>query len=211
MLTVQSMLLKREFLNKIWAEILAFAWLYFCIIFCWKASGIGIPTFYKYVNQSQNCLDYQKIPDTMDQADLMFWNQHDWKNQVKTSLILVSQIFSRLRNVSSQSISTHCVLYSVVIIPLLPVHRTIENFSVELSRADAATTALQLYILSSHHAQEILPRKLEYYLPVPCQIRHIDFDTCYSLCSSLFALCRSDSCWVMEFKVLVYISTEDFA
>ena len=108
---------------------------------------------------------------------------------------------------TSQAISTHCVLYSVVIIPLLPVHRTIENFSVELSRADAAATALQLvYILSSHHAQEILPRKLEYYLPVPCQIRHIDFDACYSLCSSPFALCRSDSCWVMEFKVLVYSS-----
>ena len=103
-------------------------------------------------------------------------------------------------------------LYSVVIIPLLPVHRTIENFSVELSRADAAAaTALQLYILSSHHAQEILPRKLEYYLPVPCQIRHIDFDACYSLCSSLSALCRSDSCWVMEFKVLVYLSIGDFA
>ena len=114
------------------------------------------------------------------------------------------QIFSRLKNVSSQSISTCCVLYSVVIIPLLPVHRTIENFSVELSRADAAATALQLYILSSHHAQEILPRKLEYYLPVPCQIRHIDFDACYSLCSSLFALCRSDSCWVMEHNDRVY-------
>ena len=55
-------------------------------------------------------------------------------------------------------------------------------------------------------AQEILPRKLEYYLPLPCQKRHIDFDACYFLCSSLFALCRSDSCWVMEFKVLVYSS-----
>ena len=96
----------------------------------------------------------------------------------------------------------------VVIIPLLPVHRTIENFSVELSRADAAATALQLYILSSHHAQEILPRKLEYYLPVPCQIRHIDFDACYSLCSSLFALCRNDSCWVMEFKVWCTLAQE---
>ena len=60
--------------------------------------------------------------------------------------------------------------------------------------------------------QEILPRKLEYYpLPVPCQIRHIDFDACYSLCSSLFALCRSNICRVMEFNVLVYISAGDFA
>ena len=127
------------------------------------------------------------------------------RNRVK------ARISEQKKRVSSQVISTLCVLYSVVIIPLLPVHRTIENFSVELSRADAAATALQLYILSSHHAQEILPRKLEYYLPVPCQIRHIDFDACYSLCSSLFALCRNDSCWVMEFKVLVYISTGDFA
>jgi hypothetical protein len=99
--------------------------------------------------------------------------------------------FSQTKKLTSQAISTLCVLYSVVIIPLLPVHRTIENFSVELSRADAAATALQLYILSLHHAQEILPRKLEYYLPVPCQIRHIDFDACYSLCSSPFAFTSS--------------------
>ena len=108
-------------------------------------------------------------------------------------LMLLKRKFlnKKKHHVSSQVISTLCVLYSVVIIPLLPVHRTIENFSVELSRADAAATALQLYILSSHHAQEILPRKLEYYLPVPCQIRHIDFDACYSLCSSPFAFTLS--------------------
>lgn len=135
----------------------------------------------------------------MAQADLIILKSAQVKESaryLKTCLILLMQIcliqiFPKLKNppkrVSSQSISTHCVLYSVVIIPLLPVHRTIENFSVELSRADAAATALQLYILSSHHAQEILPRKLEYYLPVPCQIRHIDFDACYSLCSSQFA------------------------
>ena len=169
--------------------------------------------------------------------------------------ICLMQIFPKLKipkkRVSSKAISTHCVLCR---------HNTpfasTPHYRKLFSRADAAATALQLYILSSHHAQEILPRKLEYtislyhakyviltlmlatpyalvcspcagmivvglwslkfgvhqhrrfclgslssiYLPVPCQIRHIDFD---ALCSSP---CRSDSCWVMEFKVLVKIS-----
>ena len=121
--------------------------------------------------------------------------------------ICLMQIFPKLKNskkrVSSKAISTHCVLCR---------HNTpfasTPHYRKLFSRADAAATALQLYILSSHHAQEILPRKLEYYLPVPCQIRHIDFDACYSLCSSLFALCRNDSCWVMEFKVWCTLAQE---
>ena len=90
MLTVRSMLSIRKFLNKLWAEILACAWLYCYTIFCWKASGIEIPTFYKYANQHITVLSV-KNPDIMTHAHLMYWNQQEWRNHLKC-LILLMQI-----------------------------------------------------------------------------------------------------------------------
>ena len=83
----------------------------------------------------------------MAQADLMYWNQHEWRNQlflgIYRYLKMLDFNYANLSHANfSQTKKTQKNTYlhkqfqptvhSVVIIPLLPVHRTIENFSVEL-------------------------------------------------------------------------------
>ena len=117
--------------------------------------------------------------------------------------ICLMQIFPKLKkpNLHKQFQPT---VYSVVIIPLLPVHRTIENFSVELmlllllcSSISFRHTTHRRFCLGSLSTISLYHAKYVILTLMPYALVRLPLLRC---------LCRSDSCWVMEFKVLVKIS-----